>query len=123
MKATITLLAIWLLTLLIEIPIGANSIYQQQGFAAAVGPVIIESLFVVLIVLFIIFGRRGRRWSYTGAMVIGIVHMILSAAIYFQPGGPPLALGAWLTAMPALVAIAGAAAYLELRKRNSRMMA
>jgi hypothetical protein len=117
MRVTIWLLGIWFVSLVFEIPYAIFVTGFQGGLSAAVGPVVIEAIFVALMVVFIVFGRRAKMWSYIGAGVIGILHAILSAAIYFGARGPPLALAVWLTLLPAAVAIAGAASVLELRRQ------
>jgi len=102
MKVTIALLGVYVLTLVIEVPIW----------------------------LYLFYGGRGMRWSYVGAMVVGIVHAIYSASIVLmEPWGEPLGYFNWpdakalgliavfLTVLPALLAIAAALAVLELRKR------
>jgi 4-hydroxybenzoate polyprenyltransferase len=85
-----------------------------------VGPAVIEGIFMILIVVFAIYCRRGQRWSFAGVVVIGVLYSILSAAIYFQPGPQPpwasLGLAIWLTVLPALVALAGVASLIQLRR-------
>jgi hypothetical protein len=131
MKATIWLLAIWFVTLAVEVPVGtyigctaaAPEVFNPalcRNISMLVGAILLEATFLILMVLFIIYGRRGRPWSFTGAMVIGTLHAILSYGIYFSPGGPPLAIGAWLTVSPALVAFAGAASVIERRRGRRR---
>jgi len=120
MKATIALLVAWLIALAIEVPIGGYLIAQQQGAAAAIGPIAIEAIFVALIIVFIVYGRRGRRSSYAGALVVGIIHALLSALIYFGPDGPPLALGALLTGLPAVVSLAAATSLMTSKGPSER---
>jgi hypothetical protein len=157
MKVTIALLVVYVLTLVIEVPIGLYMLIKpswirrtldasfdvsnapaRYGAASAIGPGAIEAIFVALMIVFIFYGGRGMRWSYVGAMVVGIVHAILSASIvlmepwgepldYFNSTGPPEllhrvslglpAIAVFLTVLPALLAIAAALAVLELRKR------
>jgi hypothetical protein len=124
MKATIWLLGIWFVTLAIEVPVGTifactppvapgNPCSSVPSYAGALA---IEGTFLILMVLFIIYGRRGKTWSFVGATVIGAVHAVLSYEIYFFPLILPVAIAAWLTLSPALVAIAGAASVIELRR-------
>ena len=88
-------------------------------------------------IVFIFYGGRGMRWSYVGAMVVGIVHAILSASIVvIEPWGEPLSnfnstdqplaihgsvlladIAIFLTVLPALLAIAAALAVRDSRKR------
>ncbi|HEX7264833.1 MAG TPA: hypothetical protein VF383_11700 [Candidatus Dormibacteraeota bacterium] len=139
MKVTIALLVIYVLTLVIEVPIGLYTLIKRYGAATAIGPGAIEAIFVALMITFIFYGGRGMRWSYVGAVVVGIVHAIFSAAIVLmEPWGEPLdffvnyasppelihrasiglpAVAAFLTVLPALLAIAAALAVLELRRR------
>jgi hypothetical protein len=139
MKVTIALLVVYVLTLVIEVPIGLYILIKRYGAASAIGPGAIEAIFVALMIVFIFYGGRGMRWSYVGAMVVGIVHAILSASIVLmEPWGEPLdffvnstsppellhrvslglpAIAVFLTVLPALLAIAAALAVLELRKR------
>src|ERR1700686_1222043 len=147
MKVTIALLVVYVLTLVIEAPVGLHMLIKQIGAVSAIWPAspqlpgslggAIEAIFVALMIVFIFYGERGMRWSYGGAMVGGIVHAILSASIVvIEPWGeplsnfnstdPPLAIHAadllgylavFLTVLPALLAIAPALAVLELRKR------
>lgn len=147
MKVTIALLVVYVLTLVIEVPIGLHMLIEHDGAVSAIWPAspqlpgslggAIEAIFVALMIVVIFFGWRGMRWSYVGAMVVGIVHAILSASIVvIEPWGeplsnfdstdPPLAIHAavlladiavCLTVLPALLAIAAAIAVLELGKR------
>lgn len=147
MKVTIALLVVYVLTLVIEVPIGLHMLIEHDGAVSAIWPAspqlpgslggAIEAIFVALMIVVIFFGGRGMRWSYVGAMVVGIVHAILSASIVvIEPWGeplsnfdstdPPLAIHAavlladiavCLTVLPALLAIAAAIAVLELGKR------
>jgi len=119
-KATIALLLIWAVTLLIEVPYA--TIFQlipRRGVAASIGPVVLEAVFVSLMVLFIIYGLRSRSWAYVGATIIGIAHALVSAFVYFMPVGPPLAIAVYLTALPALVGLAGAVAVVDARRAYS----
>ncbi|TMC81542.1 MAG: hypothetical protein E6J08_07350 [Chloroflexi bacterium] len=67
-------------------------------------------------VLFIIYGLRSRSWAYLGATIIGTVHALISAVVYFMPVGPPLAIAVYLTALPALVGLAGGGAVIDARR-------
>jgi len=139
MKFTIALLVVYVLTLLIEVPIGLYILIKRYGAASAIEPGAIEAIFVALMIVFIFYGGRGMRWSYVGAMVVGIVHAVLSASVvlmepwgepldfYFNSASPPQALhialltlpsiALFLTVLPALLAIAAALAVLELSKQ------
>lgn len=147
MKVTIALLVVYVLTLVIEVPIGFHMLIEQNGAVSTIWPAspqlpgslggAIEAIFVALMIVFIFYGGRGMRWSYLGAMVVGIVHAILSASIVvIEPWGEPLSnfsstgqplaihgpvlladIAVFLTVLPALLAIASALAVLELRKR------
>ena len=142
MKVTIALLVVYVLTLVIEVPIWLHMLIEQNGAASAIWPAspqlpgslggAIEAIFVALMIVFIFYGERGMRWSYVGAMVVGIVHAILSASIVvIEPWGEPLSnfnstdhgsvlladIAVFLTALPALLAIAAALAVADLRKR------
>ena len=79
----------------------------------------LEAVFVSLMVLFIIYGLRSRSWAYVGATIIGIAHALVSAFVYFMPVGPPLAIAVYLTALPALVGLAGAVAVIDARRTYS----
>ncbi len=130
MKVTIALLVVYVLTLVIEVPIWLYLLIKRYGAAFAIGPGAIEAIFVARMIVFIFYGGLGMRWSYVGAMVVGIVHAIYSASIVLmEPWGEPLGYFNWpdakalgliavfLTVLPALLAIAAALAVLELRKR------
>ena len=147
MKATIALLVVYVLTLVIEVPIGLHMLIEQDGGVSAIWPAspqlpgslggAIEAVFVALMIVLIVYAGRGMRWSYVGGMVVGIVHAILSASIVvIEPWGeplsnftstdPPLAINAaiflgdvavFLTVLPALLAIVAAIAVLELGNR------
>ena len=140
MTVTIALLVVYVLTLVIEVPIGLHMLIEQNGAVSAIWPGspqlpgslggAIEAIFVALMIVFIFYGGRGMRWSYVGAMIVGIVHAIYSASIVLmEPWGEPLGYFNWpdakalgliavlLTVLPALLAIAAALAVLELRKR------
>jgi len=91
MKVTIAMLVVYVLTLVIEVPIWLYLLIKRYGAASAIGPGAIEAIFVALMIVFIFYGGRGMRWSYVGAMVVGIVHAILSASIVLmEPWGEPL---------------------------------
>lgn len=141
MKVTIALLVVYVLTLIIEVPIGLHMLIEQDGAVSAIWPAspqlpgslggAIEAIFVALMIVFIFYGVRGMRWSYVGAMVVGIVHAILSASIVvIEPWGEPLSnfastdgavlladIAVFLTVLPALLAIAAAIAVLGSDKR------
>ena len=147
MKVTIALLVVYVLTLVIEVPIGLHMLIEQDGAASAIWPAspqlpgslggAIEAIFVALMIVFIVYGVRGMRWGYVGAVVVGTVHAILSASIVvIEPWGEPLSnftstdvplgiqgavllvdIAIFLTVLPALLAIAAAIAVLELGKR------
>ena len=147
MKVTIALMVVYVLTLVIEVPIGLHMLIEQNGALSAIWPGspqlpgslggAIEAIFVALMIVFIFYGERGMRWSYVGAMVVGIVHAILSGSIVLiEPWGEPLSnfkateqplaidgsvlladIAVFLTALPALLAIAAALAVADLRKR------
>jgi hypothetical protein len=147
MKVTIALLVVYVLTLVIEVPIGLSILIKRDGAASAIVPAspqlpgslggAIEAIFVALMVVLIFYAGRGMRWSYVGAMVVGMVHAILSASIVLiEPWGEPLSnfnstdpplgihaavllgdVAVFLTVLPALLAIAARLALLELRKR------
>jgi hypothetical protein len=147
MKVTIALLAVYVLTLVIEVPLGLHMLIEQNGAVSAIWPAspqlpgslggAIEAIFVALMIVLIVYGGRGIRWSYVGAMVVGIVHAILSASIVvIEPWGEPLSnfnstdpplgihaavllgyVAVFLTVLPALLAIAAALAVLEFGKR------
>jgi len=148
MKVTIALLVVYVLMLVIEVPIGLHMSIEQSGAVSAIWPAspqlpgslggAIEAIFVALMIVFIFYGWRGMPWSYVGAMVVGIVHAILSASIVVvEPWGeplsnfnstyPPLAIqgaelladvAVLLTVLPGLLAIAAALAVHELGKRT-----
>jgi len=116
-KTTVALLLIWAVTLAIEVPYG--TIFQlipRRGVVASIGPVVLEAVFVSLMVLFIIYGLRSRSWAYLGATIIGTVHALISAFVYFMSVGPPLAIAVYLTALPALVGLAGGGAVIDARR-------
>ena len=147
MKVTIALLVVYVLTLVIEVPIGLHMLIEQDGTVSAIWPAspqlpgslggAIEAIFVALMIALIFYGVRGVRWSYVGAMIVGILHAILSASIVvIEPWGEPLSnfaptdlplatdgsvlladIAVFLTVLPSLLAIAAAIAVLELGKR------
>jgi hypothetical protein len=147
MKVTIALLVVYVLTLVIEVPIGLHMLIEQQGAVSAIwlaSPQLpgslggaIEAPFVALMIVLIYCAARGMRWSYVGAMVVAIVHAILSGSIVvIEPWGEPLSnfdsadpglgisgsvlladIAVFLTVLPVLLAIAAAIAVLELDKR------
>jgi hypothetical protein len=49
--------------------------------------------------------------------VVGALHAILSASIYFNSSGPPLAIAVLLTLLPALVALSAALALPDMRSK------
>jgi hypothetical protein len=147
MMVTIALLVVYVLTLVIEVPIGLHMLIRPNGVASAIWPASpqlpgslggsIEAIFVALMIVFIFYCGRGVLWSYIGAMVVGIVHAILSASIVLiEPWGEPLSnfsstdpalannaavllgwLAVFLTVLPAILAIAAALAVSDLRRR------
>src|ERR1700704_5775215 len=101
MKATIALLVVYVLTLVIEVPIGLHMLIVQNGAVSAIWPAspqlpgslggAIEAIFVALMIVFIFYGGGGMRWGCVGAMVVGIVHPIPAASILvIGPWGEPL---------------------------------
>ena len=150
MRVTIALLVVYVLALVIEVPIGLQMLINQNGAASAIGPAspqlpgslggAIEAIFVALMLVFTFYGARGTRWSYVGAMVVGIVHAILSASIVLiEPWGEPLSnfnstdpplgihaavllgeIAVVLTVLPGLLAIAAALAVADFKKRARR---
>src|ERR1700720_478977 len=128
-----SLLVVYVLTLVIEVPIWLYLLIERYGAAFAIEPGAIEAIFVALMIVFILYGGRGMRWSYMGAMVVGIVHAIYSASIVvIEPWGEPLSnfnateqplaidgsvlladIAVLLTALPALLAIAAALAVAD----------
>jgi hypothetical protein len=147
MKVTIALLVVYVLTLVVEVPIGLSMLIKRYEAPSAILPAspqlpgslggAIEAIFVALMIVFIFYGWRGMRWSYVGAMVLGIVHATLSASIVLiEPWGEPLSnfdptdsplgihaadllgyLAVFLTVLPALLAFAAALAVGDLGKR------
>ena len=147
MKVTIALLVVYVVTLVIEVPIGIRMLIEQDGPLSAIWPAspqlpgslggALEAIFVALMIVLIVYGTRGMRWSYVGAMVVGIVHAILSASIVvIEPWGEPLSnfastdlplaidgsvlladIAVFLTVLPAILAIAAGIVVLELGKR------
>jgi hypothetical protein len=146
MKVTIGLLIVYVLTLIIEVPFGLSMLINQEGAASAIWPAspqlpgslggAIEAIFVALMIVFIFYCARGMRWSYVGAVIVGMAHAILSASIVLiEPWGEPLSnfnstdpplgihaavllgyIAVVLTVLPALLASAAALAVLEFRK-------
>src|ERR1700704_5716196 len=137
MKVTIALLVVYVLTLVIAVPIWLYLLIKRYGAAFAIEPGAIEAIFVALMIVFIFYGGRGMRWSYLGAMVVGIVHAILSASIVvIEPWGEPLSnfnstdqplaihgsvlladIAVFLTVLPALLSVAAAIAVRDSRNR------
>ncbi len=71
---------------------------------------------IILNVLFIVYGRRRMVWSYVGAMVVGIVLILIQVGISLQGGGPPAGITALFIVLPALVSLKSYESILELRK-------
>ncbi len=73
---------------------------------------------IILNVLFIVYGRRRMVWSYWGAMVVGIVLMLIQVGISVNPvgSGPPAGITALFIVLPALVSLKSYESILELRK-------
>jgi len=71
MKVTIALLVVYVLTLVIEVPIGLHMLIEQNGAVSAIWPAspqlpgslggAIEAIFVALMIVFIFYGGRGMR--------------------------------------------------------------
>src|SRR5260370_38610930 len=130
MKVAIAVVVVYVLTLVNEVPMWLYLLIKRYGAAFAIEPGSIEAIFVALMIVFIFYGGRGMRFSYVGAMVVGIVQAIYSVSIVLmEPWGEPLGYFNWpdakalgfiavfLTVLPALLAIAAALAVLGLRKR------
>lgn len=72
MKVTIALLAVYMLTIVIEVPIGLHLLIEQRGAVSAIWPAspqlpgslggAIEAIFVALMIVFIYYGGRGMGW-------------------------------------------------------------
>src|ERR1700704_2696646 len=147
MKVTIEVLVVYVLTLVIEVPIGLHMLIEQNGAVSAIWPGspqlpgslggAIEAIFVALMIVFIFYGGGGGRWGYLGGMGVGIVHAILSASIVvIEPWGEPLSnfnstdqplaihgsvlladIAIFLTVLPALLSVAAAIAVRDSRNR------
>ncbi len=131
MKVTMWLLAIWFAAVVAD---GFITLFVRGGFVCVPQPCnnplvlevaagAVQTTFMVLMVVFIIFGHRTKLWSYVGAMTIGILRALLNAYVFFLAGGPPVdvVLGIWSgiqTLLPGLVAIFGAVSTIELRRRR-----
>ena len=71
MKVTIALLVVYVLTLVIEVPIGLHMLIERDGAVSAIWPAspqlpgslggAIEAIFVALMIVFIFYGGRGMR--------------------------------------------------------------
>src|ERR1700686_3676206 len=101
MKVTIALLVVYVLTLVIEVPIGLHMLIKQIGAVSAIWPAspqlpgslggAIEAIFVALMIVFIFYGGGGGGWGAFGALGVGIWHSILPASIVvIEPWGEPL---------------------------------
>src|SRR5260370_42473103 len=62
MKVTIALLGVYVLTLVIEVPIWLYLLIKRYGAAFAIGPGVIEAVFVALMIVFIFYG--GGRGGF-----------------------------------------------------------
>ncbi len=74
---------------------------------------------IILNILFIVYGRRRKVWSYWGAMVVGIVLLLIQVGIGTAGGpgsGPPTGIEALFIVLPALVSLKSYESILELRK-------
>ncbi len=71
---------------------------------------------IILNILFIVYGRRRKIWSYWGAMVVGIVLLLIQVQISVGGTGPPAGIEALFIVLPALVSLKSYESILELRK-------
>jgi len=108
MRAAIGSMIIYIIALLLAIP---GTPAQFRLFASSIlVPIIILNL------IFIVYGRRRKLWSYVGALVVAAVGMAVQFAISFQPPGPPVGVTVLYTVLPAIVALKSYESVIELRK-------
>src|SRR4030088_1658629 len=91
MKVTIALLVVYVLTLVIEVPIGLHVLIEQNGAVSAIWPGspqlpgslggAIEAIFVALMIVFIFYGGGGGGWGVFWGLVVWLLHAFLSASI------------------------------------------
>ena len=73
-------------------------------------------------IIFIFFCRRRKAWSYAGALVLGVIAILLQVMITVQEGpnplagGPPVGVSALYITLPALICPKSYESILELRK-------
>jgi hypothetical protein len=121
MSATIWLLVVWLVSLVVEVPV-IGHFYpgsSATSASAAIQVYSVNAIFALLIILFLVYAWRGKRWSFTGAAIVGAVNAVLSAGVGLMPGGPPLGVTVWTTLPSVLVVIAATVSVVELRQRRT----
>ncbi len=108
MRTTIGLLVIYPIALVIGL-LGTPK--DAQLFAAAI---IVPA--IILDILFVVYCRRRKLWSYVGATVLGIAFLLIQVGIGSQEGtGPPAGIEAFYVVFPALLALKSYESVLELR--------
>lgn len=111
-KATITLLEIFILAIIAAL-FGVPSAVQPLALA-------IVTPFIILGIVFVYYCRKGREWSYIGAMILGIAGIILRLIISTQPnleptGGLPVAVTVIYIVLGLLLSLKGYESVLEMR--------
>ncbi len=107
MRTTIGLLVVYPIALVIGL-VGTPK--DAQLYAAAI---IVPA--IILDIVFVVYCRRRKLWSYVGAMVLGIALLLIQVGIGTQSAGPPAGIEAFYVVFPALVALKSYESVLELR--------
>lgn len=104
---------------------GLLVVYVVAGvIATAVSPPEFWPIGLALIVpnvVFIFYCRRRKTWSYAGALVVGVVAILVQVMITVQEGpnplagGPPVGVSALYITLPALICLKSYESILELR--------
>ncbi len=110
MKATIGLLIVYVIAVIIVL-VPSPPEFRPLGLGL-IAPNII----------FIVYCRRRKTWSYAGALVLGVIAILLQVMITVQEGpnplsgGPPVGVSALYITLPALICLKSYESILELRR-------
>lgn len=90
------------------------SVYVQLLAVGSVTPIIILDL------IFIIYCKKRRRWSYAGASILGAIGVCIRVVVSTQPnlevgGGLPTEVTIFYIVLGALVSLMNYEAFVELR--------
>lgn len=117
--------ALWLLLLFLVAILAALAItLASVGAGAKAVAAVAVTPIIVLDILFMVEGRRGKRWGFAGGAVLGAAGVALRLAVSTQPslevgGGLPVLVTVAYIGLGLSVLVSCTASYLAMRQRES----